>query len=182
MPRNGLFADDGRVTDFSLYARNRMAAIEGAATTLTGRVTTSESDINALEGNLADGLNAQDVARAAAIGAEVAARNAAILVETNARIAALAALQKPPLGGTGSMTFSVGEDEQDKYVTFPVGYFAAAPIVVATVKSFASLHSVVVVVNNITSSGVTVGMNVTDADNLPGDRTVLFNWVAIPSA
>ena len=181
MPRNGLFADDGRVTDFSLYARNRMAAIEGTATTLTGRVTTAESDINALESNLADGLNDQDVALASAVATEVAARNAAILVETNARVAALAALRKPPIGGLGSMTFSPTFGEQDTYVTFPVGYFAAAPFAVASVKAAASLYGVVVYVNNVTTSGMTVGMNIVDDLNLPVGRTVQFNWIAIPS-
>ena len=185
MPRNGLFADDGRVTDFALYARGRMTTIEGAATTLTARVSTAETDINTLEGNLANEANAriadvdaETLARTTAIASEVTARNAAIAAEASARTAAIGAL-KLATGGVQSMTFSVGESEQDTYVTFPVGYFTNAPIAVASLAYDASVHGITVSVDNITSSGMTVGMNSTVPALLPADRTLSFNWLAL---
>ena len=76
MPRNGLFADDGRVTDFALYARERMATIESAAAALKVRVTTAEGDIDAAEAAIAAAGAYTD----AEIAQEAIDRNAAIAV------------------------------------------------------------------------------------------------------
>lgn len=47
MARNGLFADDGRVSDLATHVRGRLAAAEGAATTLAGRMTAAEEGLAA---------------------------------------------------------------------------------------------------------------------------------------
>lgn len=88
MPRNGLFADDGRVTDFALYAKNRMTDIENNRTALATRVTAAEGDITILEGNIADEANTR-AADVAGLAAQVAGFNTASQDRDNAILSRL---------------------------------------------------------------------------------------------
>ena len=76
MPRNGLFADDGKVLDFALWVRENLTLIGTKAT-------------NALAAAASEAET-----RAAAIAAEVANRNTAIASAVNSAVNAEAALRE----------------------------------------------------------------------------------------